>query len=132
MWLKRGHTQVELLLPPVRLKAGEIYTETFNWRPDSGSGVFLELVQTFLGVDRGDAAEADISIYDHRNQVVYRRSLHKEDSGIYDAWDLDGTMATSPTTEVRVQIAAYGTSRSAEIGFQAGVLLQFLPTFQTN
>ena len=44
-------------------------------------------VSTFLGVMPGDIVEMAVDVESKGGAYIYARSIHKETSGIYDAWD---------------------------------------------
>jgi hypothetical protein len=59
-------------------------------------------LDSFCGLDRGDVAEMEVSMYDDQNRALYRRSLHLE-GGVpdcYDAYDPRDSLSTLPTSRV--------------------------------
>lgn len=67
--------------------------------PSPRTPVFLD---SFCGLDRGDVAEMEVSMYDDQNRALYRRSLHLE-GGVpdcYDAYDPRPSLSSLPTSRV--------------------------------
>ncbi len=70
-------------------------------------------IGSFIGVDRDQKVEADVLCYDDKNRAIYRRSLHKETSGIYDSYNVEEVLGDGRTSIVRVEVSAHPTTGSA-------------------
>lgn len=75
-----------------------------------GSAWEVGEVESFIGFDRGDLAEAHVLVYDDQNRALYRRSLHKEASGIYDSYHSAEVLGDGRASLVRVEVGAHPTS----------------------
>ncbi len=59
-------------------------------------------IWTFIGLDRGDIVEADVEVYTEKGIPLVLRSLHKEVSGIFDAWQHNCLPYLEPIRIIRV------------------------------
>jgi hypothetical protein len=67
----------------------------------------VESAQSFMGFDRGDVVESTVALYNQANEVIYRRSLHKEagDPDCYEAFDPpQAPLTNTPAKRVRLAI----------------------------
>lgn len=78
-------------------------------RPVEGT---LHRIGSFLGVDTGDIVEMHAEVVSLRSGCrLYARSLHKETSVIYDAWDWQRIVPVT-TPSVRVSLLCRVTGRN--------------------
>lgn len=80
--------QLEHVFGPLLVKGGdESYVYHGTAEVKAPAGMMLRRVGTFLGVDTGDIVECHAEVLTGDQVRVYARSLHKETSVIYDAWN---------------------------------------------
>jgi hypothetical protein len=69
--------------------------------------VKLTHVRTFIGTDRGHAAEVAVDVTLPEGVRLYQRSLHKETSGIYESWE--GAPVDVRTDSFIIALTAHST-----------------------
>lgn len=78
-------------------------------RPVQGT---IHRIGSFLGLDTGDLVECHAEVVDLDTGCrLYARSLHKETTALYDAWDWQRLMPTA-TSRVRVSLLCRVTGRN--------------------
>ena len=96
--------QVEHVFGPLMVRGGsEDYVYRAGVDVAGPPGFFLRRVGTFIGVDTGDVVECHAEVLTADQVRVYGRSLHKEGSVIYDAWDWQD-VPMDPTGGLRVEV----------------------------
>lgn len=80
--------QIDFHVPPVVVKGGdEALVLVSKARHVSSSPFTVCEISSFLGVMPGDIVEIAVDVVSlDDGLVLYTRSIHKEDYGIYDAW----------------------------------------------
>jgi hypothetical protein len=83
-----GPRQEEFHVTPIVVRGGdESYVLVEKGRVVYSTPQTIIEISSFLGVMPGDIVEMAIDVVDLDNGLVlYTRSIHKEDYGIYDAW----------------------------------------------
>ncbi len=121
MEIWRGDNQVELGWYDMPVTVG-------NWPDECRFRQELKLVlpesreiayiQAFVGFDNGDSSESDISIYNEKGEVLYRRAEHLEEvtPECYDAWDNPPRKPMAPTAQtIVIHAACWATDPDLEI-----------------
>lgn len=106
--------QWEVTWAPGMVKGGDetyVFRESFGL--DFGRKIVPVSIGSFLGVDTGDIVEAHAEVIDpSRSLRLYARSLHKETTGIYDAWDWQRPLGSTVTGKVIVSVLCRVTGRN--------------------
>lgn len=87
--------QYDFHLEPTWVEGGDesyVLVATGNLGVSTPQDVYIYRVSSFLGVMPGDIVEMAVDVVTNDGLVAYTRSIHKETSGIYDAWDQKGSM----------------------------------------
>jgi hypothetical protein len=77
---------------------------------DLGKKVQIKKMICFVGTNKDNAYEASIDVYDEKGNPRFQVSLHKEASGVYDAWMPPGGKSVDfKTRYMEINLHAFNT-----------------------